>query len=383
MAKKSFFKQSANVSANSTTTTLEISKPTKFLKNGNHQESKIIRPAEWGKWFVGALLGIIGLGLLLAVGIGWWYARSFEAASGEKLSALAGQLRNSQLADKDDNDGDLNFLILGLDQSENQRETSLLTDTMILARYSKQNEKLSLFSLPRDLWIDSLKTKINALYYYGEQDEAGGGIALVNSVVSEISGDKVDYYAVINMDSLKQVIDAIGGIEVEIERSFEDKMYPREIDLSSTDPTVLYETVAFTKGKELMSGERALKYIRSRHSQDEFEGTDEGRERRQQVLLAALKMRIVDPKTLSNPKLMGNLYRVWKSEFKSNIDEAVLLSLIRNAGMTMPEIQTKTIPVQDSSNSGLIFHPQKGPANQWVYLPVDPSWQEIRKWFSQ
>jgi LCP family protein required for cell wall assembly len=382
MAKKSLFRQSATVSADSTTTVLEVNKPSKFLQSETVIPKKH-KPAEWGKWFAAAGLTAFCISVGTAILGGWWYVNQFQQASGTNFVELLGRYRKEKSLSPISRNGGATFLLLGLDQSENQRETSLLTDTIMLAHFNKNNQSLSLYSLPRDLWIDSLKTKINALYYYGQQNGDAGGVTLLSSVVNEITGLPIDYYAIVNMDSLKQIIDAVGGVEVEIERSFEDTFYPREIDISSGDPAVLYETVVFTKGRELMDGERALKYIRSRHSQDTIEGTDEGRERRQQNLLTALKLKLVQPSSLSNPRVMGNLYRVWKEAFTSNIDEISLLSIMQAVGTNSPTFSSKLLPIQDASSSGLIYHPAKGPANQWVYLPVDPSWTEMRKWFSQ
>lgn len=383
MAKKSFFKQSANVSADSTTTTLEVNKPAKFLKTELTQADRSGRPVAWGKWSLITGLTVILLALGMVLLSVRWYIGSFETASGISISKMVAtywnERENLPIAGKEE----VAFLLLGLDQSENLRETSLLTDTIILAKFSQPDKTFTLYSLPRDLWIDSLKTKINALYYYGQQNGEAGGVTLLSSVVGEITGVTPDYYAVVNMDALKKIIDAIGGVDVLVERSFEDKLYPREIDLASTDMSVLYETIKFEAGVERMDGDRALKYIRSRHSEDELEGTDEGRERRQQLLLASLKQTLIKPEIVTNPTVMGNLYRVWKESFQSNLDETGLLAMVKAVGMANPTVVSKSLPVQDASQSGLIYHPQKGPANQWVYTPVDPTWAAIREWFSQ
>jgi polyisoprenyl-teichoic acid--peptidoglycan teichoic acid transferase len=271
MAKKSLFRQSATVSADSTTTVLEVNKPNKFLKS----EEVIVKkqkPAEWGKWFAVAGLTTVLITISSISLSAWWYVDQFQQASGTNFQELINRYIKEREITPINKNGGATFLLLGLDQSENKRETSLLTDTIMLAQFNKSSQSLSIYSLPRDLWIDSLKTKINALYYYGQQSGDLGGVTLISSVVNEITGLPVDYYAIINMDSLKQIVDAVGGVEVEIDRSFEDTFYPREIDISSRDPSVLYETVVFTKGIELMDGERALKYIRSRHSEDIIEG---------------------------------------------------------------------------------------------------------------
>ena len=73
----------------------------------------------------------------------------------------------------DSTSGRTNFLILGI-RGENPSEVADLTDTIILASYSHQQEQLTLLSIPRDLWVNSLKTKINAVYHYGQQRQPPG-----------------------------------------------------------------------------------------------------------------------------------------------------------------------------------------------------------------
>lgn len=383
MAKKTLFKQTAKVSANSTSTVLEVNKPSKFINSGEEKKAITPKPIAWKRWIrlTGITFGIVTLGLV-ALLISW-YVISFQNTAGIKLHQLIGNYLEQKEQLPTETKPEVNVLLLGIDQSSNLREASLLTDTIILARISRENKSIKLISLPRDLWIDSLQTKINALYYYGQQNNPTDGVDLLSSIVTEISGVPIDYYLLLNMDSLREIINAIGGVELEVERSFEDLQYPREINLSSTDSSVLYKTVKFEAGLEKMDGDRALTYIRSRHSADEFEGTDEGRERRQQRLLEALKQQLFSPELIANPIKIGNLYQVWKNSFKTNINDVTAVSLARLLVTVKPVMEASALPVRDQETKGLIYHPDKGPANQWVYLPVDPSWEEIKLWFKQ
>ena len=270
MPKKSFYKQSAKVNATSTTTLYEIEKPAHFTQASDGDGDGLSkRKSRWWAWFLVTGLIIFGLFLISLFMTSWWYIRTFEKSAGVNLTSLVSsvwQKRNDPIfVDRDYK----TFLLLGVDQSKNQRDTSLLTDTLILVTVNK-NGTVRMVSLPRDLWVDSLKTKVNALYYYGQQTNPDDGITLLSSVISEITGFPIDYYVLVNMDSVKSVIDAIGGVPVNVERTFEDKLYPREVDLSSKDPSVLYETVRFEKGLQTMDGTTALQFIRSRHSEDEI-----------------------------------------------------------------------------------------------------------------
>ena len=380
MSRKSFFKQSSKVEADSTTTTYEVEKPTHFSKSGEQIVQKSPVKNRWLGWFVvsGILFLLISLGCVLS--LSWWYWHRFEAAAETKLLPLVQDIWKNRSQNIFSSRDYKTFLLLGVDQSNILRENSTLTDTMILI-IVKNNGKIQMVSLPRDLWIDSLKTKVNALYYYGQQTNPGDGVTLVSSVITEMTGVPVDYYMIINMDMMKAVVDAVGGVDIPVARSFVDIEYPREIDLSSTDPAVLYETIQFDSGIQHMDGTTALKFIRSRHSKDKFEGTDQGREERQQLLMSTLKKELFQPQFMSDPQIIGALYKVWKQSMKTNMSDLDVFLMAKSLNSQTISLQSNLIPIQDGTTSGLIFHPQKGPANQWVYSPVDATWGQLHAWF--
>ena len=103
-----------------------------------------------------------------------------------------------------------------------------LTDTIMLASFDhKSPQSITLIALPRDIWIDDLRTKLNSVYYWGkEKQELGGGLILAKSSIEEIVGIPVHYAVVIDFSGFTKVIDAIGGIDVDVQRSFIDKKYP-------------------------------------------------------------------------------------------------------------------------------------------------------------
>lgn len=327
-------------------------------------------------WFIPLFLLFAAFGSFLF--LGWRYATAFEQAAGQPLSffinnARAGWKQNP-FVEKDR----MTFLLLGLDEIKNQRDGSMLTDTIMLISIGK-NGKITLLSLPRDLWIDSLKTKINALYYYGEESEETTGVDLVKSVVEDISGLPIDHYFVLRMEVVQAVIDALGGIDLEVPRTFEDSQFPRDdVDPATPDPSLLYETVRFEKGQQHFDGLTALKYIRSRHSIDLTEGTDAARTLRQHAVVDAVVNKILSRETMMNPEVLGKLYRIYKEEVKTTIGETEIVSLAKALYKKDLSIKPLALPVSKDEVVGIIVNPPITKYKQWVYEPVDTSWSQFR-----
>jgi polyisoprenyl-teichoic acid--peptidoglycan teichoic acid transferase len=205
----------------------------------------------------------------------------------------------------------------------------LLTDTMMVVIIDPPSKTITLLSLPRDLWVQLPLTpeqksgwKINAAYAIGSDDKgyrykpveytgpAGGG-QLAKYAVKEVTGLNVDKFVAVNFSGFRRSVDVLGGVEVNVERSFVDPVYP--IEGKETDPCgksddelkfystqsaavteqafpCRYETLTFEQGLTLMDGETALKYVRSRHSSQD--GTDFGRAARQRNLLVSVRDRV-------------------------------------------------------------------------------------------
>lgn len=167
-----------------------------------------------------------------------------------------------------------------------------------------------MFSIPRDFWARPLPnqkyfTKINATYSISEGKAEGEGLPALELVVEEILGMEIQYYAMINFDGFTQLIDSVDGVYVNVEKSFTDYMYPKGND---------YQTISFKQGPQLMNGETALKYARSRKSQQNGEGSDYARARRQQKVIDAFVEKLLSTETLLNPsKLMSLLTSVQKN----------------------------------------------------------------------
>lgn len=284
----------------------------------------------------------------------------------------------------------VNILLLGI--GGEQHDGPLLTDTIIYASIDPEKKKVTLVSLPRDLWIPDLKAKINIAYAFAEEKKKGGGILLAKNIVEKILNQPVDYVLRIDFRGFIKAIDLIGGIDVEIERSFEDFEYPlagkeqdtcgfegEEFQKRATDASVLkafpcrFEHISFQKGVVQMNGETALKFVRSRHSKSE-EGADMARSKRQEKIIQASKDKILSIGTFLNPVRLTSLYDLLRESIDTDIAEheyddfIKLFQKVKDAQMQSVVFFYTT---EDEKPSGFLINPKRSPlyGNQWVLIP--------------
>jgi polyisoprenyl-teichoic acid--peptidoglycan teichoic acid transferase len=182
-----------------------------------------------------------------------------------------------------------NILLIGVDKRPNP-EDGVRSDTLILVHLDPQEKWAAMLAIPRDsvVSIPHLgQAKINAAYAYGytnadaiygagTEPDAGGG-ALAAETVEQFLGVHVDYVAQVDFQGFAQLVDAIGGVMVDVERPLLDAEYP-------TDDYGV-ERIYIPVGLQVLDGRSALIYARSRHASTDF---DRGR-RQQQVLRALLE----------------------------------------------------------------------------------------------
>jgi polyisoprenyl-teichoic acid--peptidoglycan teichoic acid transferase len=268
---------------------------------------KTLRKTLLSSTFVGLLISIGGilLGVVLIFSVLFTKISSFvHIAPGTLISIALG--RGEQLKTTN---GKTNILLLGVGGGTHDGPD--LTDTILIVSLDMVGKKASMISIPRDVWSDTLKDKINSAYHYGEAQEKGNGYVLADAIVQEITGLKVNYNLLVDFSGFKNIIDLVGGIDIQVSQGFTDTEYPidgKENDLCNGDPLYRcrYETITFTKGWQHMDGTTALKYVRSRHAQGE-QGSDFARSRRQQDVVLALKQSVIkaqffwkEPKKISS-----------------------------------------------------------------------------------
>lgn len=178
-----------------------------------------------------------------------------------------------------------NILLLGGDSRE--LNTYDRTDTMIILSLNKKTNEIKLTSIMRDTWVTvndgetTRNCKINAANVYG-------GPKLTMKTINEYFGTDIKDYVMVNMGSLLEIIDVIGGIDIEVtesERQYINQYaasFLHETGMSYDGETQLYET-----GMVHLNGLLALAFCRNRYSDSDY-----GRVERQQKVLIACAQKV-------------------------------------------------------------------------------------------
>src|SRR5579859_811776 len=273
-------------------------------------------------------------------------------------------------------DGHANFLILGTDGLANRGHNTVLTDTMLLVSLNLKSGKVAMYSLPRDLWNDDYKTKINAFYQYGVDRYPSEPQRFPREVVEQLTQTKIHHTIIITMDSLAALIDEAGGVDVNIKEGFIDPMFPREdVDVKKVhDPKLLYKTVEFKTGVEHMSGARILEYVRSRHSTSD-QGNDIARGQRQQEVILDLVNELKNPSFYKNVPRAGKLYQFYVNNFAQYLPVTEAIGIARALVPFRNSItfQTNSPTIFPDDPNGVITHPKPSKAQQmqWIYVIRD------------
>jgi polyisoprenyl-teichoic acid--peptidoglycan teichoic acid transferase len=146
--------------------------------------------------------------------------------------------------------GRTNVLIIGIDRAP--EGTALgRSDTIILTTFVPINSYVGMLSIPRDLWVTIPgvgENRINTAHFFAESELSGQGPLAAIDTVRYNFGVGVDYYIRINFEGLKEIVEAMGGLEIELEKA----------------------TGGYGPGQHKLDGDQALAFVRDRDGTDDF-----------------------------------------------------------------------------------------------------------------
>lgn len=192
-------------------------------------------------------------------------------------------------------DSTFDVLVLGTNGSH--------TDTIMVASINEEKQKISLFSIPRDLYING--RRINEYYTYY-------GVDQLSRMVSTVTGLQMDRYVQVDLDGFVEIVDTLGGLDIYVPEAIYDGLYP--------NGKGGYSAYSIEEGQHHMTGEEALRYARSRKSTSDFD-----RAERQQLILAALKTKAVQLDSVMEMKELTSLFQSGMEHTTTDID---LLELV-------------------------------------------------------
>lgn len=236
----------------------------------------------------------------------------------------------------------INLLLLGMGGPGH--DGPYLSDTIILASIKPSTNEVALVSIPRDLQARSEfgYTKINAVHANYEYKHRGEGAEYTRRWFEKQFDLKIPYYVRVDFKAFVEAINAVGGVTVDVSRTFTDNYYPNagkergpDCTGENTSSPCRYLKIHFDAGTQTMDGERALIFARSRKGVGD--SNDYGRSNRQQLVMVALKDKLLSLGTLANPLKLQQLHNSLTTNIKTNLDWKELLrlsSLARNVDRT-------------------------------------------------
>lgn len=280
-------------------------------------------------------------------------------------------------------DGSYNVVLLGTGGTGHSGGG--LTDSIIIIHGDPKTKKTALITVPRDLWVTG-NYKINATAINVGNENLKG-------VLQNVTGLKIDKYVSINFDSFVKLINDLGGIDVEVPKTFADDFYPIRGEENNTcglsaneinslkakysgfelekNFTCRYKKIHYDKGPATLKGDDALKFVRSRHGDSDF-----GRSLRQLAVIEG-----VEKKLLANGSLgkIENTFNNFSKLVTTDIDLTTtkyLIELFANPeSYKINQIQLTTDNVLNSSTSSggsFILVPKTGMFN----------YSEVKKYIS-
>ncbi|MEU7824134.1 LCP family protein [Catellatospora sp. NPDC049133] len=326
------------------------------------------------KWGRIALVALIALALCGGLGLGgaWLYAKSVEGdlSRTDPFSALTGGRPPKTV------NGSQNILLVGSDSRDPDAPTDQggqwRTDTMIIMHIPSSQDRAYLISLPRDLHVyipkdaaqadcGTRKAKLNAAYAFG-------GMPLLVKTVECYASVRMDHVMLIDFGGFTEVVDAIGGVDMKIEKTITSIHKPKR---------------TFTKGTMHLNGAEALDYVRQRK---QFPDGDFARMRHQQQLLKALLDKAASGGILTSPGKLNDFLGAVTSavtvdqEFKL-IDMAIQFRGIRSDDLiflTSPHLGSQmvggeSVVVSDKPKAIALYEAVgKDQMKQWYETNVSP-----------
>ena len=228
----------------------------------------------------------------------------------------------------------INILLLGYGGPGH--EGPYLTDSIMVLSIRPGTREAMMISLPRDLWVKIpalprngfMVGKLNSAYAIGTdhknypnvrsqwKTDTGGG-DLASATVSQVTGQPVDYWVGVDFKAFRDVVDALGGVQINVPTALDDRRYPR-------GETAGMMHIHFNPGLQQFDGERALEYARSRESTSDFD-----RSRRQQLIMLAVRQRVFSLNAI--PRLLS-LLGALQDNVRTNLRPAEMRQLAGLAG---------------------------------------------------
>ena len=286
----------------------------------NHESTRPVKPrvaakpSRWKRFFrVFTLRRSVVVVALLVLVIGGWLGGKFVYNAHKLFGGnIFNVLSTTKLSGEDS--GRVNILLAGNSADDVGHDGADLTDSILVLSINTKDHNAFMLSIPRDLWVDVPDegySKINYAYVAGQTDKFSengypdGGMGLLEETIQQKLGLTINYYALIDYNAFKQAVDAVGGIDLNIQSTDKRGLYDPSIDYVTHGPLV-----KLTNGTHHLDGEAALDLARARGDNYRaygFPQSDFDRTNHQRQMLVALKTKAVSAGVITNPSKLSSL----------------------------------------------------------------------------
>lgn len=302
------------------------------------------KPSLWKRILVGGLIVLLGL----AIVIGGWDMINLSRASQTVFgsSNLFNLVGSSGLKSQG---GRTNVLLVGYSVDDPNHPGAGLTDAILVLSLSTKNRSGYMLSIPRDLYV-----RIPG-FGYGKINEAyqDGGIKLLEQIIQTDFGLQTDYYALVNYAAVRDTVNALGGITVNIQSPDPRGLYDPNINSVDGGPLKL------SNGTQKINGQTALNLTRARGDPAPdgrvsygFPQSDFDRTQHQREILAAIKRKLSLALVL-NPLKNGKLFQAVAKNIKTDSDLAAAKGLFSKFN-SIPNSQLQSISLRNFNGKNLL-----------------------------
>lgn len=250
----------------------------------NRSETKKVRRKKKRPILRRLLFFILLLFLIVGSYIGYILFETYQAASGSYSELERGEKSKLRTEAIEISEDPFSILLLGVEDYTTGGANGR-TDSIIVATVNPKDQTVNLLSIPRDTMVyqehRGKEDKINHAYVFGGKE------ATIDAVEGLLD-IPIDYYATVNFDGFKEIVDEIGGVTVDVPFDFTEKSDVQDEDGAK-------ETIEFHEGTMKLNGEEALAYARMRKQDPRG---DFGRNDRQKQIITAVVNTMLQPKNL-------------------------------------------------------------------------------------
>ncbi|PKM91146.1 hypothetical protein CVU82_03780 [Candidatus Falkowbacteria bacterium HGW-Falkowbacteria-1] len=291
------------------------------------------------------------------------------------IGRIVGLVESSDKQVRGEDQDRINILLLGM--GGQKHDGGYLTDTIILVSLKPSTKKISMLSIPRDLSVAVEGMgwqKINAINAFAESKKDGSGGEALSQALSDVLDIPIHYYIRVDFNGFVNIVDILGGVELEVENTLEDYHYPISGQEDNEDYYSRFEHLYIEKGWQKMDGTLALKYARSRYASG-IEGSDFARARRQQKIIQAVKEKLLKTENFFKPTVISGLISELNESLSFNLKiwEAIKLwQMFKDVG----DSDISNYVLDDRPNGLLVA--SRSEAGAYILTPRSGDFTEIK-----